>query len=167
MPKSPKTHGIAPEHIFSSVPQCPTTFFRFLRGEKCKMKQNFGRFTGFRFLLRCWQLAQKKNFFFSNFFGVQGRKKKKFFFFFSRRQGVKIVFPTEAPIEIWSARTPLDPRLDTRLSSSDEYRRVSHFIYIYTHMTGDAPPTYRTESSEWVFAAAHCSICSIYYLNCA
>ena len=70
MPKSPKTHGIAPEHIFSSVPQCPTTFFRFLRGEKCKMKQNSGRFTGFRFLLRSWQLAQKK-FFFSNFFGVQ------------------------------------------------------------------------------------------------
>ena len=25
-------------------------------------------------------------------------------------------------------------------------------------MSGDAPPTYRTESSEWVFAAAHCSI---------
>ena len=27
----------------------------------------------------------------------------------------------------------------------------------YTHMRGDAPPTYRTESSEWVFAAVHCS----------
>ena len=26
------------------------------------------------------------------------------------------------------------------------------------HMRGDAPPTYRTESSEWVFAAVHCSI---------
>ena len=26
------------------------------------------------------------------------------------------------------------------------------------HMSGDAPPTYRTESSEWVFAAVHCSI---------
>ena len=26
------------------------------------------------------------------------------------------------------------------------------------HMNGDAPPTYRTESSEWVFAAVHCSI---------
>ena len=25
-------------------------------------------------------------------------------------------------------------------------------------MSGDAPPTYRTESSEWVFTAVHCSI---------
>ena len=78
----------------------------------------------------------------------------------------------EAPLgipcgRVGTSETSGDPRLDTRLSSSDEYRRVSHFIYIYTHMTGDAPPTYRTESSEWVFAAAHCSICSIYYLNCA
>ena len=24
-------------------------------------------------------------------------------------------------------------------------------------MRGDAPPAYRTESSEWVFAAVHCS----------
>ena len=26
-------------------------------------------------------------------------------------------------------------------------------IWYFAHMSGDAPPTYRTESSEWVFAA--------------